>query len=110
LIRRPPFDRPPLHDRGAVTFPGFDHRALGPVDRNARAALEHMVVQVAMAGQPDAAGEHRQFTCTVADEGRAARGEAHRGSRGRDRVGLRIHHQSPCEQASIFVAGATVVQ
>jgi hypothetical protein len=99
-----------LHDRGAVAFPGFDHCTLGPVDCDARAALEHMVVQVAMAGQPDAAGEHRQFTCTVADGGRAARGEAHRGGGGRDRVGLRIHHQSPSEQASIFVSGATVVQ
>jgi hypothetical protein len=104
LIRHVPFDRPPLHDRGAVAFPGFDHRALGPVDRDARATPEHMVIQLAMAGQPDAAGEHRQFTRTVADEGRAARGEAHRGNRGRDRVGLRIHHQSPGEQASIFVA------
>jgi DNA transformation protein and related proteins len=79
LSRRMPLDRPPLHARCLVTLPGFDHRALGPADLHARTAFEHMVVEVAVAGQPDAAVEHRQLAGAVADEGRLAGGQTHRG-------------------------------
>jgi hypothetical protein len=77
LSRGALIDRPPLHDRSPVTLPGLDHRALGPVDRDARATAQHMVVRVAVAGQPDAAVEHGQLAGTLADEGAAAGGQVH---------------------------------
>jgi hypothetical protein len=105
-----PLDRPPLHTRRLVALPGLDYRALGPIDVHTGAAREHMVVQVAVAGQPDPSVEHGQLAGAVADESRSAGGQAHRGGRGKLRSGLRIHHQSPCEHETIFVDGIAVVQ
>jgi hypothetical protein len=110
LSRHTLLDRPPLHDRGLVTLPGLDHRALGPVDRDVCATAEHMVVRVTVARQPDAAIEHGQLAGTVADEGAAAGRQVQVTGCETVQSGLRIHHQSPGGDEAIFVAEAPVVQ
>jgi hypothetical protein len=76
----------------------LDHEGIGGLQADTLAGTDDAVFLLALAGQPDAAGEHRQFAGAVADTARLAR-EKPLAERVQGRQGVfcsvRIHHQSP---------------
>jgi hypothetical protein len=98
MRRRLPFDGAPAQRGRPVAFPVLDDNAVGPVDVDAVATRQHMVGELALARQPDAAVEHRQFAGPAQREGRLAGSQMPLGSVVTVGCSLRIHHQSPCSE------------
>jgi hypothetical protein len=74
------------------------HHTIGGIQEQPFAGAEHMVFAVALTGQPDAAGQYRQFPGALPDTtGLPRQQPLAKGIQGRQRghVRLRIHHQSP---------------
>jgi hypothetical protein len=96
--------RAPGDAGAAVVVERLHHDGVGGPDADPLADAEHPVLAVALAGQPDAAGEHGQFAGAAADAaglaGEKALAECVQGRQGRG-FGVRVHHQSPqCMDAS----------
>jgi hypothetical protein len=92
------YPRPPGDAGGFAAVEGFHHHAVGGFEADAFAGADHAVLDVAGAGQPDAAGQHGQFTGAMADAPRLAGeeslAEAVQGRQGAH-SSVRNHHQSP---------------
>jgi hypothetical protein len=83
----------PGEPRRLVVAPGLDHDVVARLKHEAFAGTEHMVVEVAAAGQPDATFEHGEFAGRALHAQRLPE-DAFDGAAGTG-IKLRIHHQSP---------------
>jgi hypothetical protein len=96
--------RAPGHPGGLAAVERLHHDGVGRLDADPFADTEHTVLAVALAGQPDPAGQHGELAGTAADPAGLARkkalAEGVQGGQGRG-SGVRVHHQSPqCMVAS----------
>jgi len=83
--------RPPVDHRRLVATPLFDHRLIARRQAHALTGGEHMVGQVAAAGNPHTAFEYREFTVERVEPDRPTLGDTLRAAG----YEMRIHHESP---------------
>jgi len=108
--------RPPRDHRRAVPVPRLDQSRTRIADVEGLARSEDVVVGIAAARQPDAAGEDRHAAAAGAEgDDVTGRQRAHRLGldRGQERGRrlLRIHHGRPCvDEAVIFVSTRGQIQ
>jgi hypothetical protein len=90
--------RPPGDAGGFVSVQGFHHHAVGGFEADAFAGADDAILEVTLAGQPDAAGQHGQLAGPMADASRLP-GEESLAEAVQSRQGahssVRNHHQSP---------------
>jgi hypothetical protein len=91
-----------LHQRPLAGLPRLDDHLVRRFQHQPFAGLEHVVVGVALAGQPDAAADDREFTGQAIDADGLA--PVHDEGSGLACVQLRLHHQSPVCPSSPFAA------
>jgi len=97
LSRRPPGDLGAL-----ATLPRLQHDGVAAAHHHPLAGLDHMVVEVALAGEPHAAARHHEFTRAAMEMHGLA--PAHHQDRV-VRVRLRFHHESPgCRRFQFFAS------
>jgi hypothetical protein len=105
--------RTPRDAGGFAPVQRLHHDGVGRLDAHALARDEHTVLAVALAGQPDAAGDHGEFASTPADPtgltGKEALAERVQG-RQREGSGVRVHHQSPSVRACIIGVNSSSIQ
>jgi hypothetical protein len=97
--------RVPAQRHGFAGRGRLDHRVVAHADAHALAGLDHMVAEVAIAGQPDAAVDHREVT-TEPPEPPCLAGSEFPGVP----LELRIHHQSPVLRVVMIVTFACTIQ
>jgi len=93
--------RPPGDQRRVAAAPGLDQRRPGVAHLEGLARAEDVIVGIAAAGEPDAAGQDRHLATAGAErDDVAGRQGTHRlgVDRTQERGGglLRIHHDDPC--------------
>jgi len=91
-----------LHLRALAGLPRLDHHLVRRLEHQLLARAEHVVVEVALPGQPDAATDDRKLAGQAIDAHRLAR--VHDEGSGLACVQLRLHHQSPVCQRTVFAA------
>jgi hypothetical protein len=91
-----------LHQRALAGLPRLDDDLVRRFQHQPFAGLQHMVVDVALAGQPDTAADDREFTGQAIDANRLA--PLHDKGSGLACVQLRLHHQSPVCPCNPFAA------
>jgi hypothetical protein len=91
-----------LHQRAFAGLPRFDHHLVRRLEHQPVAGVQHVVVEVALPGQPDAAADDRKLAGQAIDAHRFAR--MHDEGSGLACVQLRLHHQSPVCQRTAFAA------
>jgi hypothetical protein len=100
--------RLPVDDGRLVSLPLFDHHRIGGAQHDALASVEHMVLQLATAREPDATTQHAQFAAARVDAHRLP--PVHPEGPAMKQLELRIHHQSPgCRRMRLFRHASMIV-
>jgi hypothetical protein len=108
--------RMPRDAGAALAVQRLHHDGVGGPDADPFADPEHAVFAVALAGQPDAAGQHREFAGAPADAaGLAGKKALAEGVQRREggqggRSGVRVHHQSPSVHGPIIGQNSWMIQ
>jgi hypothetical protein len=103
----------PRDIRRHVAIERLDHDRLRRRQLQPLAGTQHAVLVVALAGEPDAPGEHRQFAGAAPDPaclaGQKALAECVQGREGAG-SGVRVHHQSPAVHVTMIVLNPSAIQ